>query len=291
MQSSDYDKAKELWDSFCESVRFKQRFFITHPVLDMLAAIAKSLEITIEPGQIFYRARIIDDKAAKNEHMIAKCYRVDASEEEMKWYHNKANKFRGLCKEGSYVPPNPELIRDARSNPKFIRYLYIAENPTTAIYEVRPILYSRVNVARIEVKEKLLIANIAVNIDPDSDTDRGVEKWLMSFVQSAFSSPTSNPDEYLPSQVIAEFFRHLGYDGIRYSSSLHRGGYNLTVYDVSKCDAISSTDLKLEDMKITLSPAIGAENIDGFEYIIDNVPKRLDKETKTLVEVEGAISQ
>ena len=291
MQSSDYDKAKELWDSFCESVRFKQRFFITHPVLDMLAAIAKSLEMTIEPGQLFYRARIIDDKAAKNEHMIAKCYRVDASEEEMKWYHNKANKFRGLCKEGSYVPPNPELIRDARSNPKFIRYLYIAENPTTAIYEVRPILYSRVNVARIEVKEKLLIANIAVNIDPDSDTDRGVEKWLMSFVQSAFSSPTSNPDEYLPSQVIAEFFRHLGYDGIRYSSSLHKGGYNLTVYDVSKCEAISSTDLKLVNMKISLSPAIGAENIDGFEYIIDNVPKRLDKETKTLVEVEGAISQ
>lgn len=288
MQSSDYEKAKELWDSFCENVRFKQRFFIAHPVLEMLARIAKSLETTIEAGRVYYRARIIDDRAAQNEHMIAQCYRKDASEEDRMWYRNKANKFRGLCKEGSYVPPNPELIRDARSNPKFIRYLYVAESPTTAIYEVRPILYSRVNVAGIEVKENLLIANIAVDINPDSDNDRGVDKWLLSFVQSAFSSPTNNPDEYLPSQVIAEYFRHLGYDGIRYSSSLHRGGFNLTIYDVSKCEAISSTDLRLEDMKISLRPAIGAENTDGrFEYIIDNVPMRFDKELRSLVEVDG----
>ena len=39
-------------------------------------------------------------------------------------------------------------------------------------------------------------------------------------------------------------------------------------------------------MKITLRPAIGAENIEGrFEYIIDNVPMRLDKELRSLVEV------
>ena len=81
--------------------------------------------------------------------------------------------------------------------------------------------------------------------------------------------------------------RHLGYDGIRYSSSLHKGGFNLTIYDVTKCEAIFSTDLRLENMMIYLRPAIGAENIDGrFEYIVDNIPMRLDKDTKTLVEAD-----
>ena len=285
METPSYIEAKELWDSFLNEVMFKHRFFLNHPVLDKLTAIAKSLETMILPGKIYYRARIIDELAAKNEHMIAKCYGPNATEEDRNWYRNKNNKFRGLAKEGCYVPPEPKLIRDARSNPKFIRYLYVAESPTTAVYEIRPILFSAINVAGIEVKEKLRIANIAVEINPD--IDKSVDSWLLYFIQSAFSLPTNNPDDYIPSQIIAEYFRHLGYDGIRYSSSLHRDGYNLTIYDISKCEPVFSTDLRFENIKIYLRPAIGAENIDNkFEYIINNRPMRINKETGKLVQVE-----
>lgn len=287
MASSNYEKAQELWTSFHQAVMFKQRFFISHPVLDMLASIAKKCEMKISSEEIFYRARIIDDSAAQKEHMVAKCFGADASDEDRKWYRNKTNKFRGLTKEGSYVPPNPMLIREARSNPKFIRYLYIAESPTTAVFEVRPILFNSVNVAGIVVKAPLLIANIAVDISFDSDQEKDLEIWLLRFVQSAFSSPTNNPDDYIPSQIIAEYFRHLGYDGIRYSSSLHKGGYNLTIFDPTKCEAVFSTDLRFEDMKISLRPSFGAENIDGrFEYIKDNIPMRLNPETHKLEEVK-----
>lgn len=285
MASSDYDKARELWNSFRNEVMYGHRFFSSHIFLDKLEEITKKCVIAIRPGKVYYRARIIDDKVARTEHMIAKCYGSDASEYDREWYRNKANKFRGLCKEGSYVPPKPELIREGRSNPKFIRYLYMAESPTTAVLEVRPILYSAVNVSGIEVKEPLSIANIATDINPDRE--RSLDEWLLSFIQSAFSSPTTTPDDYIPSQIIAEYLRYLGYDGIRYSSSLHCGGYNLTVYDVSKCDAIFSSELRLENVKISMRPAMGAENIDGrFEYIIDNIPMRLDRNTKGLVEVE-----
>lgn len=285
METPNYIEAKELWDSFLNEVMYKHRFFLNHPILDKLTAIAKSLEIMILPGKIYYRARIIDELAAKNEHMIAKCYSPNATEEDRNWYRNKNNKFRGLAKEGCYVPPDPKLIRDARSNPKFIRYLYVAESPTTAVYEIRPILFSAINVAGIEVKEKLRIVNIAVEINPD--IDKSVDNWILYFIQSAFSSPTNNPDDYIPSQIIAEYFRHLGYDGIRYSSSLHRDGYNLTIYDISKCEPVFSTDLRFENIKISLRPAIGAENIDNkFEYIVDNIPKRINKETGELVQVE-----
>lgn len=285
MASVNYEKAQNLWRSFYEEVMFHKRFFISHPLLDKLKEIARQCEITVSPGTVYYRARIIDDNAARNEHMFAKCYGANATEEDSKWYRNKENKFRGLCKEGSYVPPNQKLIREGRSNPKFIRYLYMAESPTTAVFEVRPILYNAVNVAGIEVKESLQIANIAVDLNPDEE--KSFKGWLLNFVQSAFSSPTNNPDDYIPSQIIAEFFRHLGYDGIRYSSSLHQGGFNLTVFDPAKCEAIFSTDLRLDNIKMSLRPAIGAENIDGrFEYIVDNVPMRLDSEKHELVETD-----
>lgn len=286
METLNYKEANTLWSSFRDDVLYKQRFFLNHPFLNKLAEIARTLETRIDPGKIYYRARIIDDNAVM-EHMLRKYFDPNSTEEERTWYYSKANKFRGLSKEGSYVPRDPKLIRDARSNPKFIRYLYVAESPTTAVYEVRPVLYSAVNVAGIEVKEPLKIANIAVDIDLSSAKEKSIDEWLLGFVQSAFSSPTNNQDDYIPSQIIAEFFRSLGYDGIRYSSSLHEGGYNLTIYDVSKCEAVFSTDMRFEKMKISLRPAIGAENTDGlFQWIKDNVPMRWDKDAQKLVEAE-----
>ena len=284
MEATNYDKARELWHSFHDEVKYHHRFFPSHPVLDKLAVFAEQCKLTVSVGAIYYRARIIDDQA-QSEHMIVKCYLQDCTEEERKWYHNMNKRFRGLSKEGSYVPPNPDLIRDGRSNPKFIRYLYISESPTTAVFEVRPLLHNAVNVAGIEVKEQLRIANIAVGIDIDATKDNSVDGWLMYFIQTAFSSSTNNPDDYIASQIIAEYIRHLGYDGIRYSSSLHRGGYNLTVFDVEKCEAVSSTDLRLEDIKMSLRPAIGAVVMDGrFEYIKDNIPMKWDN--GKLVEAE-----
>ena len=268
MEATNYDKARELWYSFHNEVKYHHRFFPSHPVLDKLAVFAEQCKLTVNAG-------------------IAKCFRQDCTEEERNSYHNKNNKFRGLSKEGSYVPPNPDLIRDGRSNPKFILYLYIAESPTTAVFEVRPLLHNAVNVAGIEVKEQLTISNIAVGIDVDATKDNSVDEWLMYFMQTAFSSSTNNPDDYIASQIIAEYIRHLGYDGIRYSSSLHRGGYNLTVFDVEKYEAVSSTDLRLDDIKMSLRPAIGAVVMDGrFEYIKDNIPMKWDKDNGKLVEVE-----
>lgn len=286
MADSKYDIAKELWYSFHEEVKYRHRFFPSHAILDKLSVIAKQCELIIEPGRIFYRARVIDE-TAQAEHMLTRCYSSESSEEERKWYRNKGNKFRGLSKDGSYVPPNPDTIRDGRSNAKFIRFLYMAESPTTAVFEVRPILLSAINVAGIEVKNKLKIANIAVDIDMNPGKEKSVDEWMLSFIQSAFSSPTNNPDDYIASQIIAEYLRHLGYDGIRYGSSLHRGGFNLTVFDISKCEPVFSTDMRLDNIKMYLRPAFGAENIDDrFEYIVDNVPMRLDKKSRQLVETE-----
>lgn len=166
MPSNNYNDAQELWKSFRKEVMYNHRYFPAHPFLDKLLEIAKECELKISPGAEYYRARIIDDNAWQD-HMLTKCFGPNTTEEDHKWYRNKANKFRGLSKEGSYVPQDPMLVKDGRSNPKYVSYLYISESPTTAVFEVRPLIYSRVNVAGIVTKEQLRIANIAVDVDLD----------------------------------------------------------------------------------------------------------------------------
>lgn len=68
MEPTNYEIAQEQWKSFRQEVMFKKRFFVTHPLLNLLAEIAKTMEMFIAPGTVYYRARIIDDKAALNEH-------------------------------------------------------------------------------------------------------------------------------------------------------------------------------------------------------------------------------
>ena len=71
-ESTNYDKAQELWHSFHNEVKYHHRYFPSHPVLDKLAVFAEQCKLTVNAGAIYYRARIIDDQA-QAEHMIAKC--------------------------------------------------------------------------------------------------------------------------------------------------------------------------------------------------------------------------
>ena len=157
--------------------------------------------------------------------------------------------------------------------------LYVAESPTTAMYEVRPFMFDAVNIAKVRVNEPLKIVNIAVDLDLSNNKGATKEMWVMGMIQGAFSKPTNNTDDYLPTQVIAEYVRSLGYDGIRFNSSLHYGGVNLTIFNYEKCEAVSSQDFRIEEMKITARAAIGSANYQGdLSYIKDNEPKYLDFE-------------
>ena len=155
----------------------------------------------------------------------------------------------------------------------------MAESPTTAMYEVRPFMFDAVNIAKVRVNEPLKIVNIAVDLDLSSNKGATKEMWVMGMIQGAFSKPTNNTDDYLPTQVIAEYVRSLGYDGIRFNSSLHYGGVNLTIFNHEKCEAVSSQDFRIAAMKITARAAIGSANYQGdLSYIKDNEPKYLDFE-------------
>ncbi len=271
-------EARKLWYSFKESVFYQSRFFLRHKLLDILSEYIDANVLKIESGQIYYRARIIDDGSI-NDHMIYKCYGAPEGEKLNIKYVGKANPFKGLTKEASFVPPKGVKVSAGRANPQYIKYLYVSESPTTSMFEVRPFIFDAINIAQIRVNEPLKIANIAVDINLSDNKSATMEMYVMGMIQGAFSKPTNNSDDYIPTQVIAEYIKSLGYDGIRFNSSLHYGGVNLTIFNYDKCEAISSQDFRIEDIKLTARAACGSANYQGdLFYIKDNEPRYLDYE-------------
>lgn len=266
-------EARKLWYAFKDAVLYESRFFARHQLLDILSWYMEKNTLNIKSGQIYYRARVIDDSCI-NDHMMYKCYAAPEGEKLDIQYVGKTNPFKGLTKEASFIPPKSIKVLAGRANPKYVKYLYVAESPTTAIFEVRPFIYDAVNIAKIQINEPLKVANIAVDLDFSNDKDTTVDMHVMGMIQGAFSKPTNDTDDYIPTQVIAEYIKSLGYDGIRFNSSIHSGGVNLTIFNYEKCEAISSQDFRIENIKLTARAAIGSANYDGdLCYIVDNEPK------------------
>lgn len=279
-ESDAYYEARKLWNEFKEIALFEARYYLKHKVLEILSNYITKNTITIEEGEIFYRARIIDDKALKD-HMVYQCYGLPDGERLNIKYHSKSNPFRRLSKEASFVPPKEIYIKEGRANPKYVRCLYMAESPVTALFEVRPLISDSVNIAQIKVNQKLKVADITIDLNMNYHKDAEFELCIMNMIQGAFSKPTNNPDDYIPSQIISEYLKSIGYEGIRFNSSLHQDGVNLTVYNFSKCEAISSQDFRIEDIKITARAACGNANYDGDLFRIqDNTPCYLNLDFK-----------
>jgi hypothetical protein len=64
-------------------------------------------------------------------------------------------------------------------------------------------------------------------------------------MNDAFSKPVSLSDDtadYAPTQIVAEVFRHAGYDGILYKAGLCEGGVNAALFDLT-CATFRSASL------------------------------------------------
>ena len=70
-----------------------------------------------------------------------------------------------------------------------------------------------------------------------------------------FAKPyNGDATKYLPTQYIAEHIKNMGFDGLRFRSSLHKKGINIVLFNLEDCYAFSSDlvevkgiDLKLDD--------------------------------------------
>lgn len=283
---------QKIWENYERDVIYNNRFFAESIVFEEIEKYAKTMAIDYKQGDIFHRARIYDKDAnakfiekyketlekngldfeSQKEELgnqeklaftlshidIAQNVEEDENDPYMKYKREAINKcrkapFKGYNKEGS-LPPLKEKCVAGRANPDHVRYLYVCEDDMTPIYEIKPAIKQVVSLAKLKLKKDIRVFDFAADYCMDGDKIQG----LFSFIAEKFSVPNYNDfTKYIPTQCIAERIKKLGFDGIRFNSSLHAGGKNVVMFDADICDVMSTSLVEISDIKIsTKSPGI-----------------------------------
>lgn len=155
------------------------------------------------------------------------------------------------------MKPLQDRAVEGRANPKGIPYLYLSTNRETAIAEVRPWLDAFVSVAQFKTLRDLTLVDFSM-----PDVKRTIhyfeepgpeerQKAVWSDIDRAFSEPVTPNDnvaDYVPTQILAEFFKMKGFDGIAYLSALGEG-YNIALFDLTSAELINCSLYRITDVK------------------------------------------
>ena len=274
------------WNEFVNELIYKNRFASSHKVVDVIKDYAKRCTATIKKGQVLYRARIYHQDPLRE--FVSDVYKntkikkqreqnetIDITNEYFNmllanvwmaitkgnlWgkqvieaYHKwQRKKFKGYNSSDSGAPP-ADSGSAGRINPERIRYLYLADDPQTAIYEVRPTIGQHVSVATFKTNEEIKIYDLASEIKHHEKEHEDNDFSLFYEIQQRFSEPnTGDAFRYLPTQYLGEMIKQMGFDGLRFNSSLKKGGVNVVLFDDKKCKAICSDLIRVDDIKLKL---------------------------------------
>jgi RES domain len=163
-------------------------------------------------------------------------------------------KYIDDCAEGPFPPERMKPLRDqaraGRANPQGIPCLYVSNRKETALSEVRPWLRSLISIAQFKTMRKLTIVDFSSDerprrrnyVIPPEEWNKAV--WYA--IDQAFRKPVTAeadfPSDYAPTQVIAEFFKAHGFDGIAYQSAFQDGsgqGHNVALFDPDAAELIN----------------------------------------------------
>ena len=281
---------QEQWEKFEQEILHSNRFFVESEILKEIELSIVQKNCKYQKGTLFYRARIYDRDA--NAKFLEKYKEVleengedfelhkkdfinpellnfnlsiidniaDGSETDKFTVYVKeairrcrSSKFKGFNKQES-LPPIAEKCTSGRANPEFIRYLYVCEDSSTPIYEVKPSIKQNISLAKLKLKRDIKVFDLSTDYCMDGDKIQG----LFSFISEKFSIPNYNESyKYIPTQYITEKIKKLGFDGIRFNSSLNVGGKNLVLFNVDDCEVISTSLVEVSGMEIkTIIPGI-----------------------------------
>ena len=162
-----------------------------------------------------------------------------------------------ICDEESYlkgysnkkmgVPPVP-LTTAGRTNSEGIQCLYLASDEETTFHEVRARDNDHVSVGEFcQIKDlKIVDLSLFDKIGPFSIPDFDMTWFAINIdiirkIGNEVAMPMRRFDralDYVPTQYICDYVKHLGYDGIRYKSTLVEGGINYAIFDEKKFDCV-----------------------------------------------------
>jgi hypothetical protein len=210
-------KDMQVWQRFVVGIKSENRFTLAEEparFVDLLIDYAKKHKtVSLPRNTLLYRARI-----------------------------NDINNNTPFALDKMSAPP-AHLAGHGRLNPRGIPYLYLASDQLTAVSEARPWVGCDLTVAEFHLVDDCEFVNFSkehfVNI-PEGEQFEGPEFTWRELITWMFSAPFDPRDDtaYIPTQYLAERIKGAGLAGIIYDSALNTGGYNVTLFDVTRASAV-----------------------------------------------------
>lgn len=215
------------WSDFCCYIKNINRFYAKHFNFIQFNKLLKNMEITFKKSELtLFRSRIND----------------------------KAN-INGYPKERMGSPPI-EMIVAGRTNSEGIQCLYLSSDFQTTFHEIRAREFDYISVGEFELIKNITIVDLSLfdEIGPFSSEDFDMTWFAINIdiirnIGNEIARPISRYDSYLdyvPTQYICDYIKHLGYDGIKYKSTLHKDGFNYAIFDEKKfkCQNVQVYNIK-----------------------------------------------
>jgi len=214
--------------------------------LDSIIQTCKDREITVETGTIIWRAQ--------NGHSLRPYYQEDPDSGEQIHVDDFPSPFPI-----ERMKPLADSALEGRANPKGIPCLYVATDKETAMSEVRPWLGTIISIGQFKVMRDLKVLDFSVEHGVNHNlglyfrepTEEEKVDAVWRDIDNAFSEPTQASDsksDYAPTQIISEYIKSKGYDGIAYKSSLAEG-HNLALFDIGSAEVAERTIYKASTIK------------------------------------------
>ena len=213
-----------IWDKVKKEVREVRRFFANLSFFDGNKMIEANT--LIPKGTILYRARIIPSNRTY------------------------------LKKKDMSCPPRGKATA-GRANPLGIPYLYLCKDEETTYYEVRALYLDKLAIGHFKTIRDLNILDFtstlslyyAYNNSTFSLSEVISRQKLLQLISTDLSKPLRRYDselEYVPTQLICEYCKINGIDGICFNSSLHNGGVNVVLFDSSTavCTKVQNREIR-----------------------------------------------
>lgn len=286
MLMDDIKQRNSQWKSFEDELIYKNRFSVKHAIIDEIDECKESATTILKKDTVLYRARVFEKS---NFNKLVKYYLqengysksevdkilVEWTDEQKllslmpeiysdydynetpqlvkaqkKW--KKHVRYKGWNAEDSGAPP-ADLTGNGRANPDHIRYLYLCEDSVTPVYEVRPIIGDTVSVAKFKLKKDVKLYDLTLDIHDIVNDEVAELPRLYNTIGEMFSRPyNGDATKYLATQYIAEKIKNMGFDGLRFRSSLHKEGINIVIFNPDDCSAFASDLIEVKGIDLDL---------------------------------------
>ena len=246
------------YSAFARFVKQKARYILdadNQTFIELLIETSKSRKSSLPKGTLLWRAQLGSD------WQYAFLDRDDSGNE---IFEPEKSPYPYTTER---MIPLPDRAYEGRVNPKGIPCLYLATDRDTAMSEVRPSIGSYVSVAQFVVLRALTLVDCSSESIPpktrqhllklllrsdDFDAEhREISVW--SDVNEAFAAPVNRTDDladYAPTQLMAEAFQRIGFEGIKYSSHCGKG-WNIALFDLTAAEPVINHLYKVQELKMT----------------------------------------